>query len=146
MNLLTGLWAGAKAVLGFSGASKGSENVMKVATGIGSWIDEQKFTPEEQAKHNLTMVGLYGDFMKSTVAENTQRSITRRAIAIWVIRLEAIFLLLYGVLASFKLAVSEVWWKIAVDSPWGMLTLGVGAFFFGTHMIRSFTDKPRADS
>ena len=144
MGLLSGLWAGAKAVMGFSGGdTKGADNVMKVASGIGNFIDEQNFTPEERAVYNAEMVGHYGEFMKTTVAENTQRSITRREIAIWVIRLEAIFLILYGTLASFELAAATHWKYIAVDSPWGLLVLGVGAFFFGTHMIRSFTDKKK---
>lgn len=141
MGILKGLWTGAKAVLGFSGASQGADNVMKVATGIGTWIDERNLTAEEQMKFHGVMVGHYGAFMEATAKENTQRSITRREIAIWVIRIEAISLMLYGVLASFQLKAAEVWWKIAVDSPWGILTLGVGAFFFGTHMLRSFTDK-----
>lgn len=138
MSLLKGLWTGAKAVLGFSGASKGSDNVMKIASGIGTWIDERNLTDEEKMKFHGTMVQHYGTFMEASTKENTQRSITRREIAIWVIRIEAVCLLLYGILASFGLKAAEVWWMIAVESPWGMLTLGVGAFFFGTHMLRSF--------
>lgn len=144
MGFFSGLLSGAKALLGFSGAGNGADNVMRVATGIGTWIDERKLTAEEQMKFHGTMVDHYSEFMKASVNENSQRSITRRSIAIWVIRLEAVFLVLYGILASFGLAAAEVWWKIAVDSPWGMLVLGVGAFFFGTHMLRSFTDKPKA--
>jgi hypothetical protein len=143
MNILSGIWAGAKTLMGFSGASKGADNVMKVASGIGTWIDERNFTPEEAAKMNMQMVAHYGTFMEATVGENTQRSITRREIAIWVIRIEAIAILMYGILGSFQLQAADVWWRIAVDSPWGTLTLGVGAFFFGTHLLRTFTDKKK---
>lgn len=142
MGLLKGLWAGAKAVMGFT-KGDGADNVMRVATGIGTYIDERSLTAEEQMKFHGTMVEHMGEFMKASVNENTERSRTRREIAIWVIRIEAFCLLLYGILASFGLKAAEVWWKIAVDSPWGMLTLGVGAFFFGTHMLRTFTDKPK---
>lgn len=141
MSFLGGLWAGAKVLLGFSGASKGADNVMTIAKGVGNFIDEQNFTPEERALANMKMVESYGAFMESSVNENTQRSITRREIAIWVIRIEIITLILYGVLASFGIPAAAVWWQIAVDSPLGLLSLGVGAFFFGTHMLRTFTDK-----
>lgn len=137
MNFFSGLFTGVKTLLGFSGSSKGTENVMKVATGIGTWIDERNLTDEEKMKFNGEVIGHFATFMKSTTDENTERSITRRQIAIWVIKLEALFLALYGILKSFNLTSADVWWEIAVDSPWGLLTLGVGAFFFGTHMIRS---------
>lgn len=141
MGLLTGLFTGVKTLLGFSGASKGADNVMKVASGIGNWIDEQKLTDEERLNFRSKMIEHYGVFMQSTVGENTQRSITRREIAVWVIRLEAVFLIMYGILGSFELKAAAVWKYIAVDSPWGLLTLGVGAFFFGTHLVRAATKQ-----
>lgn len=139
--MLGGLWTAAKMVLGFSGASKGSDNVMKIASGVGSFIDEQNFTEQESKEYKLKIAGMYTDFLGSTVGENTQRSITRRELAIWIIRVELACLVLYGILASFGLKAANVWWKIAVDSPLGMLTLGVGAFFFGTHLIRAATKQ-----
>ncbi len=139
MGVLKGLWAGAKVLLGFSGASKGADNVMKIASGVGQFIDEQNLTEEEAANLRMKAAQMYGDFMDSTKGENSQRSITRREIAIWVIRVELLVLMLYGILASFKLEAATVWWNIGTDSPLAMLTLGVGAFFFGTHLVRAAT-------
>ena len=137
MGFLSGIWAGAKAVLGFSNASNGADNVMKVASGIGGWIDGQQFTEQERAEMNLKMVGYYGDFMQSTVGENTQRSITRRDLAIWIIRTEIIMLVVSVVLQKIDPAWGAYVYMIATDSPLGILTLGVGAFFFGTHLVRA---------
>ena len=139
MNFLTGIWSGAKAVLGFSTAGKGADNVMKVASGIGGWIDGQQFTEAERATHNMKVVELYGDFMKSTIGENTQRSITRRELAIWIIRTEIILLVFSVVLQKIDPAWGEYVYKICTESPLGLLTLGVGAFFFGTHLVRAAT-------
>lgn len=115
----------------------GSTNIMKVASGVGNFIDESLLSEQERIEFNMKRVDQYNGYMEATMAENTQRSITRRDVAIWVIRVEILSLMLYGVLASFEIAASNVWWKIAVDSPLGLLTLGVGAFFFGTHALRS---------
>ena len=41
---------GVKAI--FGAGENGAENVMKVATGIGNWIDEQQFSQEEKAKYS----------------------------------------------------------------------------------------------
>lgn len=127
----------ASLVFGGGSATKGADNVMTVAKGIGGWVDGLQLTEQERMEFNGKMVEHYGKFMDSTVGENTQRSITRREIAIAIIRVEIFCLLAYGVLASFKLDIAKVWWEIAVDSPLGLLTLGVGAFFFGTHLLRS---------
>lgn len=135
--MLGALWAGAKVLMGFSGASKGADNVMTIAKGVGSYIDEQNFTEQESHEFKLKIAGAYVNFMDSTKDENTQRSITRREVAIWVIRVELLCLMLYGILASFELKAATVWKEISFDSPLSILTLGVGAFFFGTHLLRS---------
>lgn len=134
MNIISGIISGFKAVFGTG--QDGSNNVMKVAGGIGGWIDGQKFTEQEQAEHSAKMVEHFDSFMKSTVAENTQRSRTRRDLAIWIIRTE-IGLLVASVIA-FKLdkPLAEYMYQVATDSPMGYLTLGVGAFFFGAHIVR----------
>ena len=141
MGLLSALWTGAKVMFGASSASEGTSNVMKVASGVGQFIDEQELTEEEAAVLRGKAAEQYGKFMESTVSENSQRSITRREIAIWVIRVELACLMLYGALASFGLTAASVWKEISFDSPLSVLTWGVGGFFFGTHLIRAATKQ-----
>ena len=136
-----GIIAAAKSVLGFSTAGNGADNVLKVATGIGGWIDGQQFTEQEKAEFNAKMISSYGAFMESTVGENTQRSITRRDLAIWIIRTEIILLVISVALHKIDPAWGAYVYTIATDSPLGLLTLGVGAFFFGTHLVRAAQGK-----
>lgn len=138
MNILSGLWAGAKMVMGFgSSGGDGPGNVMKVASGIGTYIDEQEFTVEEKAGHNTAMVGHMGTFMASTVAENTQRSKTRREISLLVIRWELFMLTVSAILYKIDKGLSEYIYQICTDDPIGYLILGIGAFFFGAHIVRA---------
>ena len=126
------------AIAGLFGGSKDTTDIVKsVVTGVGGWIDEQKFTDEERAVMVLKIGDAYSKFLVSTVDENSERSKTRRNIAIWIIRMEAFFLLTSLVTIKLDPSMSEYAYKIAVDSPWGLLTLGVGAFFFGTHLVRA---------
>ena len=104
--------------------------------GVGTWIDERTLTDEERLKANAEMVARYGEFLDKTLVENTERSRTRRALAIWIIRVEAWLLLSTIPLSLYDQSLAELAYKIATDSPWAWLTLGVGAFFFGTHMLR----------
>lgn len=138
MNLLSGLWSGAKILLGLgSSGGSGSDNVMKVASGIGNYIDEQEFTAEEKAAHNATMIGHFGGFMESTVAENTQRSKTRRELALLVMRWELIMLTGSAILYRIDQGLSEYIYKICTAEPIGYFVLGIGAFFFGAHIVRA---------
>jgi len=121
----------------FGAGQSGSDNVMKVAAGVGGWIDNLKLTDQEKQTFNGKMVEHYSAFMASTVSENTERSRTRRDIALWIIKLEAFFLVFSLVMSGWKPDLAEYAYKIATDSPWGYLTLGVGAFFFGAHLVRA---------
>lgn len=111
--------------------------------GIGTWIDERDFTEEERQKANMEILVKYGQFLDNTVNENSDRSRTRRALAIWIIRVEAFLLISSIPLAVYNPALAEYVYKVAVDSPWGLLTLGVGAFFFGTHLLRGTPMKDK---
>lgn len=138
MSIFSGLWAGAKMIMGFGGGeSSGTDNVMKVASGIGSYIDEQEFTPEEKAVHNTTMIGHMGSFMESTVAENTERSKTRRDIALLVIRWELLMLTASILLYKIDKGYADYIYKICTQDPISYLVLGIGAFFFGSHIVRA---------
>lgn len=135
MGLFSGLVSGVKAILGVG--KSGSDNVMTVAKGIGGWIDGQYFTDQERAEMNMKMIGHFSTFMEHTANENSERSRTRREIAIWIIRAEITFLAASGLLYKLDADWSKYLYQIAAESPMGILTLGVGAFFFGTHLLRS---------
>ncbi len=135
MNIFSGIVGGVKAL--FGAGTDGTSNVMKVASGIGGWIDGQQFTKQEQAEYNAKMIGHYSDYMQSTVAENTQRSLTRRNIALWVIRTEIALLVASAIIYRLDSELSLYIYKIATTSPMDYLVLGIGAFFFGSHLVRA---------
>ena len=133
--MLSAIFSGIKTI--FGAGQDGQNNLMKAATGVGKWIDEQQFTDQEKAQFNAELVKHYSAFMENTVKENSQRSRTRRDLAMWIIKTE-IFLLL-GSAALFKLDAeyAAYLYKIATNSPLDYLVLGVGAFFFGAHLVRT---------
>ena len=135
MNILKGIVSGVKAI--FGGSDDGADRVMKVATGIGGWIDGQQFTDEEKAAYSAETAQQFQEFMSSTVKENTQRSLTRRNLAIWIIR-TWILLLIASIIAAAlgKNEIAEYIFNIATFHTMDYLVLGVGGFFFGAHIIR----------
>ena len=142
MSILSGLWAGAKAVMGIgTSGGDGANNVMKVASGIGNYIDEQEFTTEEKAAHTNVKIGHMGSFMASTVSENTQRSKARREITLLVMRWALAMLTLSVVLYKVDPELSKYIRDIVTDDPMGYFVLGIGAFFFGAHIVRAMKNQ-----
>ena len=95
--MISAIIKGVKAI--FGAGQDGTNNVMRVATGVGNWIDEQQFTPEEKAQYSKETAQQFQAFMQSTIKESTQRSMTRRNLAIWIIR-TWIALLIASIIAS----------------------------------------------
>lgn len=137
MGIASGLWAGAKAIMGAGAGSGGENTVMEVARGVGNYIDEQEFTSEEKAVHNGNMIIAMGGFMENTVSENTQRSKTRRDIALLVMRWALLMLTVSAVMWRFDKDWAIYIRDLVVDDPMGWFLLGVGAFFFGAHIVRA---------
>lgn len=153
---------GASMLFGLGGSHDGSSKVMETAKAIGGFIDEQQLTPEEKLQYNAALIPKYAEFMQSTINENTQRSLTRRDIALWVIRVTLCVLV-----ASIPVYAVEMYWldvpacvalnaegqpawidgcqtvsqymyTIVTTEPLSYLVLGVGAFFFGAHIVRQY--------
>jgi Na+/melibiose symporter-like transporter len=142
MNIISGISSGFKAIFGVG--QSGSDNVMTVAKGIGGYIDDLSYTDAEKAKkHSTITIPAFQKFMDSTVEENTERSRTRRDIAIWIIRNWFIMLWVTIFSYGFELVINAAQHEfskfvlgIATLSAMIYLVLGVGGFFFGAHIIR----------
>lgn len=130
------MWSAIKAGVGtLFGASP--TDAMDVVKGVGKWIDEQQFTDEEKAANKIERAKMYNGYLEKVLDENTARSLTRRSIAIWIIRAELIMLFLSIALVRIDPEVSEFVYTVATHDPMNILVLGVSAFFFGTHMLRA---------
>jgi hypothetical protein len=121
--------------------SKGADRVMDAAAGVGNWVDNLKHTDQEKATlraaMNETVLDAAGKFMEQTVGECSERSITRRELALLIIRFELALIALSIALYKIDLAYAEFIWNIATTDPLNYLVGGVGAFFFMAHIVRA---------
>jgi len=155
LSLVGGLGSVVKSVFSGGGEKTGSNNVMEIASGIGNFIDEQKFTDQEKAVNvGTVIIPAMQKFMDSTVGENTQRSKARREIALWIMRNWIVMLwasiVSFGVeliventkheMSSFILGIATM------SAMMTYLVLGVGGFFFGAHIIRQMPKKNQPPS
>lgn len=117
------------------------DGAINVVDSVFGLIDKKKFTAQEAAKFNLETAEAAAKFVRDTLNESTERSITRRKIAVMYI---AFFcgLVLFVIVA----------WKF--DQTWGLFILdlikelqlswafiAVIGFFFGSHMLRQYEGR-----
>ena len=132
--LLSGIVTAGKWLLG---SSDGAKTAIDAVKGVGSFIDEQKFTEQEKARFNERLIEAYGKAMDMTVEESTGRSKSRRQLSLLVIRWWLAVLTLSGVLRPINLDWAAYWWRIATYDTVTYLVLGIGAFFWGAHILRA---------
>ena len=117
-------------------------------TQVGTWVGHQQFTPEEKAKYDAGMNEAIQGFAIATLKENTERSKTRRQLAnkwfdfhLFILRLIALSIpldwLIINLTDAAEYELTERFMELAFD-PWlWAVTSGIGAFFWGTHALRS---------
>lgn len=140
LSLLSGAFGGSDA------ANKSVDLISSSVKGIGNFIDEQDFTEEEKTKANLELNRLNQDLVKSTMHENSVRSVTRRLLA-WSIMGSFLFLVIFSALIYGVPFPSDVegisfgaqWANHVMEvlSELSNMALAVSVFYFGSALLGS---------
>lgn len=103
----------------------------------GEWVGNFNFTDEEKSEASKAMIDSASEFVKQTLTESTERSKTRRWLAIQWVKIELFLVLLTCAIAPWDMELAKFYWSIAMSELmfWG--TLSVIGFFFGSHMLRT---------
>lgn len=124
--------------------SKIIDGALGAVRGIGKFIDEQRLTVEEAAGINLKIADSVAAFAKDTLSENTERSKTRRKIAVFIIYF---FCSLVVGLIALKIsgfdAAADYAKGLVIEFNLHWAFIAVIGFFFGTHTLRSYQGQPK---
>lgn len=131
MNWFSNLFGGSKT------AEKAVDLISDSVKGVGNWIDEKELTEEESVKFSIEAAKMQLEMVKTTLNENSVRSVTRRYLA-WGI---TGFVLLYAQLAIALLMLDEpekVKGVIAIAEAFnlGWAFVGLVGFYFGVQFVR----------
>lgn len=116
----------------------GAVDLVKNVRGM---IDDSKLTDEERIKYHAANAKAASDFVKDTMAENTERSRARRSIAIFLVYFFCGLVIALLILWKFD----REWFEagkdmvIGFDLHWAFLA--VITFFFGAHVLRGYQQK-----
>jgi len=131
MNWLTSIFGGSDT------ASKTMDLIGDSVRGVGNWIDEKDYTPEEKAKSLSEAVQAHLDLIKATANENSLRSVTRRWLA-WAITAYiltwASVAMIFAILGKEDIVKNMIAVIEAFSLGWAFLA--VVGLYFGVQLLR----------
>jgi hypothetical protein len=131
-----GLWTTIK-LLG--AAPKVIDTGLGLVKDISSGIDHLKFTEEEQSENNKEIFNQVIEFVKLNRDENSQRSITRRRLAVMLVRYFLVMMTVYLLSLEFRPLLSP---KIFLAlKMYFSLVAGVCFFYFGYYGVKSIVQS-----
>lgn len=100
---------------------------------LGAWIGNSHFTSEEVAELNAEMAADVRKYSIATLNESTDRSRTRREVAVFFIKFYAFMLFMGGMVYPINPDWSAVWVGLATSLSVGGVVSAISIFFFGSH-------------
>lgn len=132
------------------GGSKTTDDIFDKDSGLltkaGKWIDEFHHTTQEQSEDFKEVSAAWSQFVKDTLAENTERSKARRDIAIFWIRFQLLMIFWAALVFPFLPLWSAFILKISFSTLMVTGTIGVLGFFFGPYMYGAHIKKKSPES
>ena len=121
------------------------EGVVNLISGVRGMIDDKNFTPEEKARFDKETAINAAGFVKDTLSENTERSKTRRSVAVDTVRF--FFLLIIFEVVVWK--IDPLWFEavkgLIIDFKLPAAFIMIMAFFFGGYYLNKFTGIGKKD-
>jgi len=128
------MWNWAKSILSIG---KNSETLI---TGAVAGIDALVFTAEEKSRASLEAYQLWLKTQEVLASESSVRSITRRILAIMIL---GTFLgLLIAAAVAYPISETYAAFLLSLASELSGLSLAIGCFYFGVHLLRGL-GKPK---
>lgn len=112
---------------------------------VGGWIGNMNLTPEEVMEANGRTVASVQTFVTATLSESTERSKTRRSIAILWIKTHVGIILLCCIAAPWDRELAGFYFDLATSTLMLTVTTAITIFFFGSHGIARLNESKNKD-
>lgn len=120
----------------FTAAPKAVDDILDKDKGLlsqfGGWIGNMNLTDEEVIKYNAKTIGDVQEFVKATLSESTERSKTRRSIAVLWIKTHLAIILFFCIATPWNAEVAGQYLALATSGTMGGITGAISIFFFGS--------------
>lgn len=122
---------------------KNKIDISKVFDSVTTGVDNLVFSKQEKSKAAKAIADSQVEYLKTTLSENSTRSVTRRYLAIAIMSVFLILVLLSVIVYPFNVEYSEYIYKTA-SGMWSLVMM-VAAFFFGAYMVGNHLLKGKKD-
>lgn len=120
----------------------GSDSASKVLDAGIAGIDALVLTDEEKMELNKKLGDQWVELQKTLGPETTIRAVTRRILSVLIMGSYIVLCMGAAAVYKFDAAYTTVLLSIA-DGKFGVMALGVAAFYFGPYMIGQFMGKKK---
>ena len=117
-----------------------SDRVIDFATGA---MDKLNFTNQERAEHNFKLAEAVSKFATETLSESTDRSVTRRYLAIVIVTIYLVILIGTIVLAFIDVNAAKIVQNIMGDYYMTTAFIMILAFFFGGYYLNGAINQKK---
>ena len=121
----------------FKAAPKAVDDVLDKDNGLltqfGGWVNNQSLSDEELIKHNIQTVSDVRAFVVETLSESTERSKTRRSIAVLWIKSHLAVVMFSCIAAPWNMTLANFYFNLATSTMMLSVTGAFSIFFFGSH-------------
>jgi len=111
------------------------KRIDKAMDGAIKGIDALFFTKEEKAQQSFKVAEAQVQYLKTTLNENSVRSLTRRYLALAIIGVFLLLIIAAGAVYPINQVYAQFLFKLV--SSLNTLVMMVAGFFFGAYMIGS---------
>ena len=128
-----------------STSAKAQDNILDKDSGliakIGGWVGNMNLTKEEMLEFNVKTVASVQSFVAATLSESTDRSKTRRSIAVLWIKAQLAMILMSCICAPWDLELAAFYGELATSSLMITGTTAIIIFFFGSHGVAKYNES-----
>ena len=128
-------------------SAKSQENVFDKDNGllsqVGAWVGNQSLTKEEVIEFNAKTVASVQAFVVATLGESTERSKTRRSIAVLWIKSQLAIVFMGCIAAPWNMKLANFYLGLATSTLMVTVTTAVCIFFFGSHGVARFNESKK---
>jgi hypothetical protein len=122
----------------FSKLFGSAKTVDTLVDGAVKGIDALVFTEEEKSEAHRETFQLWLKMQEVVSQESSVRSVTRRILAVMIVGTFLFFLISAAV--AYPISIDYAKFLLSLAKELGGLTLAIGCFYFGVHLIRGLTN------
>ena len=126
-------------------SAKAQDDILDKDSGLiaklGGWVGNMNLTKEEVLEFNAKTVMSVQAFAAATLNESTDRSKTRRSIAVLWIKAQLAMVLMACISAPWNLELAAFYGELATSSLMITGTTAIIIFFFGSHGVAKYNES-----